>query len=173
MNDSDYFADQLRVTAEQFAWAALQIPDARRFVAQEGRWCAARVIFHITNYERLTVAPSMRLWEGGPPVDDSPLDDEPLDWERKGARTTYDDLISAFRAGRADQIALASRLVGRWDETRDSPWTLKDAPPITLRWVVTKTLQHTFEHSDELLRIRLYTDMHDTWLKSSRSSRDP
>jgi DinB family protein len=166
MDESDFFAEQLRVTANQFIWAARRIPEAQRHVAPEGRWCAGRIIFHITNYERLTVVPSMRLWAGGPAVDDSPLDDEPVDWERKGKRMTYNDLISGFEAIRAEQVALISQLIGRWDETRDSPWTLKDAPPITLRWVVTKTIQHTFEHSDELLRMGLYADMHDAWLKS-------
>ena len=53
MDESDFFAEQLRVTANQFIWAARQIPEARRYVAPEGRWCAARIIFHITNYERL------------------------------------------------------------------------------------------------------------------------
>ena len=45
MDASDFFAEQLRVTANQFIWAARQIPEARRYVAPEGRWCAARIIF--------------------------------------------------------------------------------------------------------------------------------
>lgn len=172
MDESDFFAEQLRVTAAQLTWAARQIPKERRDAVMSGHWSAARIIFHVTNYERLAVAPSMRLWAGGPEVDDSALDDEAEDWERKGRRMSFDDLINAFDTVRAEQIALAPQMIGRWDESRVTPWTLAGAPPITLRWLVTKTLQHTFEHSDELLRIRLYWDMHEAWLISRRGPAD-
>lgn len=171
MGVSDFFAGQLRVTADQLIWAAGQIPDTRRYVALDGHWSAAQILFHVTNYERLAVLPSVRRWDGGPEVDDSRLDQELEDWERIGRRTAWDDLIRAFEVGRTEQIALISGMGeadARWDESRMTPWTLDGAPPITLRWLVTKTLQHTFEHSDELLRIRLYWDMHEAWLVSRR-----
>lgn len=163
MGDSDYFAEQLRVTAEQFTWVARQIPEARRYAGMDGNWSAARAIYHMTSYERVAVLPSMRLWLGGPAVDDSELDDESAEWERVGQLIAYDDLLDAFNAVRAEQIALAAQLVGEWDKPRATVWTLPGAPPITLRWVVTKTLQHTFEHSSELLRIWLYADMRQAW----------
>ena len=173
MSVSDFFAGQLRVTADQLIWAAGQIPEARRYLASDGHWSAAQIVFHLTNYERIAVLPSARRWDGGPVVDDSRLDRELDDWSITGRNMAWDDLIAEFEAVRSEQIALVSRMAGRWDESRFTPWTLNDAPPITLRWLVTKTLQHTFEHSDELLRMRLYWDMHDAWLKSSRSPRDP
>lgn len=173
MSDGDFFAGQLRATADQFEWAARQIPVERRFLASTGHWSAAQIVFHAANYERIAVYPSMLRWDGGPEVDDAALDDEQADWERKGQRANFDDLLSAFEAVRAEQITLASRLIGRWDEDRVTPWTLPGAPPITLRWLVTKTLQHTFEHTDELLRNRLYWDMHDAWLVFRRNGPRP
>ncbi|MBM2847059.1 MAG: hypothetical protein HW418_1, partial [Anaerolineales bacterium] len=40
-----------------------------------------------------------------------------------------------------------------WEETRRAVWG-----PVTLRWVVTKTYQHTAEHTHDVLSLALYWD---------------
>jgi hypothetical protein len=35
---------------------------------------------------------------------------------------------------------------------------LTSSTEVTLRWVVSKTLQHTFEHTNNILRIALFWD---------------
>ncbi len=40
----------------------------------------------------------------------------------------------------------------------DTVWSYPGLPPVTLRWVVTKTLQHTAEHVSALLRLSLFWD---------------
>jgi hypothetical protein len=47
---------------------------------------------------------------------------------------------------------------GMWEETRDSVWGA-----VTLRWVVSKTYQHTFEHGSTIMRIALFWDGFARW----------
>jgi hypothetical protein len=55
---------------------------------------------------------------------------------------------------RAQQIALLPDFSpSAWDETREMGWG-----PVTLLWVVTKTYQHTCEHTHDVLRLRLFWD---------------
>ena len=158
MSDSDFFADQLRVSADQLTWAARQVPEARRWLSPGKGWSAARIVYHMAYYEREIAAPAMRLWLGGPPVDDSRFDAEDGEWEREGQTMTYDALLDAFARGRAEQAALAPRLAGLWDAARPTGWDMPGVEPTTLRWVVSKTIQHTFEHSNELMRMSLFWD---------------
>ena len=159
MSEGDFFAEQLRVTAEQLTWAAGQVPEARRSVSPGGSWSAARIIFHMLYYERETALPSMRLWLGGAGPGEDAFDAEGVQWEREGQTMPYEALLDAFSAVRAEEIALASQLVDLWDESRPTGWDMPGVAPITLRWVVSKTIQHTFEHSNELMRMSLFWDM--------------
>jgi len=57
---------------------------------------------------------------------------------------------------RAEQIALLPRFENTlWEERRGALWG-----PVTLRWVVSKTYQHTCEHSHDVLRLALFWDFY-------------
>ena len=57
-----------------------------------------------------------------------------------------------FRTGRQEQIALLSQFSPEaWEKTRETVWG-----QVTLRWTITKTYQHTLEHSNDILKHALY-----------------
>lgn len=156
MSDSEEFATRLRETAAQFTWAALLVPEARRDTPVGENWSPARIIYHMLHYERDVAAPAMRQWLGGPSVTDEAFEAEEAHWESEGQTMPYAALLDGFNAIRAEQIALTPRLAGLWDEARPTGWDLPGVEPTTLRWVVSKTIHHTFEHSNELMRNSLF-----------------
>jgi hypothetical protein len=161
MNESAFFAEQLRATTNQMLWAAEQVPEERRYMRppfRNAEWCAAREVFHLALYEQSVALPSMRLWLGGPVINDSAFLHEDVHWTAEGQHMAYSTLLQRFSDVREEQIALLPALAGLWDETRDTVWKISDLPPITLRWVVMKTLQHTAEHLSAISRITLFWD---------------
>ncbi len=154
MNGADWFGAQLASTAEGLAWAVEQVPARRRYFRPPralGDWPAARHPFHLLYYEETFALPSMRQWLGAPRP---PLDghDEAAAWKNA---PDLEDVIARFRAVRAEQVALVSELAAvDWGEPRPTVW---GAMP--LRWVVSKTLQHTAEHTHSVLSLALFWDM--------------
>jgi len=68
-------------------------------------------------------------------------------------------MIADFKKLRAEQLALIQHfLEPAWSEECNAIWG-----PVTLKWAVTKTYQHTLEHTDEILRSYL-------WWKESKAS---
>ena len=60
--------------------------------------------------------------------------------------------IADFKAVRSQQLALFPRFTEQsWHQEREAIWG-----SVPLRWVVTKTYQHTLEHTDEALRAYLW-----------------
>jgi hypothetical protein len=155
MDLSTWFHSQLQASAEGFIWGVEQVPLERRYARPPGplgEWTAARHIFHMAYYERTIALPSMHQWLGGsrPSVDDA---DEDIAW---GGSQDLDSLLSQFRAVRAEQIALLPRFEpALWEERREAVWG-----PVTLRWVVSKTYQHTCEHSHDVLCLALFWDIY-------------
>lgn len=160
-DESEFFAEQLRATTSQFLWAAEQLPEERRFLRPphpKAEWSAAREVFHLTLYEREVALPSMRLWLGGPAIADSRFLHEDNVWAAEGQGVSYAALLQRLSDVRDEQIALLPALAGHWDERRDTVWSYPGLPPVTLRWVMTKTLQHTAEHVSALLKLTLFWD---------------
>ncbi len=152
---SAWFSEHLKSSAEEFMWAVEQVPAERRTLAPPdawlGEWSVARHVFHLLAYEEYIALPSMRVWLGDlfPSIDD--LDEDTL-WQEN----TLDlpQMLVKFREVRAAQIELLTILPDpAWQETRDALWG-----PVTLRWVVTKTFQHTAEHIHNVLRLALFWD---------------
>ncbi len=161
MSDSDFFAEQLRATMRQLLWAAEQIPEERRFLrppSPKAEWSAAREVFHLALYEREVALPSMLLWLGGPAVTDSSFLHEDEVWVAEGQELSYPALLQRLKDAREEQIALLPALAGRWDERQETVWSYPGLPPVTLRWVVSKTLQHSAEHVSALLKLTLFWD---------------
>jgi hypothetical protein len=151
-----WFRYQLQASADGFVWAFSQIspslhenlPPAPDYL---GTWSPARHIWHVTEYERCLVIPSMNQWLGGSiPNGDAWLDDDDT-WAKVQSRG-FEDLPSAFRHVRQQQTELLDKLINAdWDTPRETLWGRK---PLSM--IVTKTFQHTYEHGDTLLRMGLW-----------------
>lgn len=154
-----FFADKLRESAENFIWAVGQVPVERQFMPPPtplGEWSVMRNVFHMMHYERTIALPTMRQWLGEPrPPRDAWLQEEAI-WNG-GQGHERDRLLADFRAGRTAQIALLSRFdTAAWEEPRVAIWGPAET---TLTWTITKTYQHTFEHTNTILHIALFADM--------------
>ena len=159
MDDSEWFCQHLASSADGFLWAVEQVPAHRRVEpppAPLGAWHTVRHVFHLVDYEERVALPSMRLWlaEPGSAI---------TDWDEDAAWACGDQdlarLIERFRAVRAAQIALLPALRDSWDAVRETVWSHPEPwGAITLRWVVTKTFQHTAEHTHDVLRMALFWD---------------
>ena len=149
------FRTLLQSSVDGFSWAVEQVPSQRRYLGPPeplGEWSLARHVFHMLYYEQTIALPSMRQWLGGacPPYDD---DAEDAAWGDGGDLAT---LLGQFKAVHDEQIALIPHFApGMWEEIRDAIWG-----PVTLRWVITKTYQHTCEHTHDVLRLALVWDVY-------------
>lgn len=166
MNLSHWFHDQLQASAEGFAWGAEQVPNARRDLqppAGLGEWTAARHIFHLWFYEETIALPSMRQWLGDSfPAAEIP--DEDVVWSE--SHEGIESLLTKFKKVRAEQIALLPKFdEATWNSTREAVWG-----PVTLLWVVSKTYQHTAEHTNDVMRIALFWDLFAARQKAKESS---
>lgn len=153
---ASWFRHQLRASGEGFLWAARQIapryllafpPDSRYL----GTWEPARHVWHVAEYERCLVLPSMRQWLGEPLPDDASWPDTDEAWAAVRHRS-LEEHCAAFQGVREAQIALLDQLADAdWQAPRETLWGHK---PMAM--VVTKTFQHTYEHGDTLLRMGLW-----------------
>jgi len=68
-----------------------------------------------------------------------------------------ENLLAGFTKVRNEQMQLLARFDDlTWNSIRETIWGV-----VTLRWVVSKTFQHTAEHTGDILRIALFWD---SWL---------
>lgn len=152
-----WFREQLRSGADVIAWAVSQIDPSLHHVQPPpeladymGAWPPARHVWHLALYERCIALPSMRQFIGGPPLSDDPCPGWD-DWSGASGRP-IDSYVTELRAIRAEQIAFL-------DETVEADWTTPRATvwgQQSLAMIATKTLQHTLEHGDTLLRMALW-----------------
>lgn len=151
---STWFHVQLTSSAAAFLWAVEQVPIERRLLTPPdalGEWSLARHVFHLFAYERRLALPNMRLALGVPYIKDATYQEE-AEWANGH---NLDTLLTDFRRIRDEEIALISSYTAEdWERTIVSPnWE-----EVTLRWVVTKTLQHTFDHTNSVLAMSLFWD---------------
>lgn len=151
-----WFRYQLQASADGFVWAFSQIKPSFRenlppMPGYLGTWPPARHIWHVTEYEKCLVIPSMKQWLGGSmPAGDSWPDDDDT-WAKVQDRG-LEALTSAFRHVRQQQAELLDQLINiDWLTSQETLWGHK---PLSM--IVTKTFQHTYEHGDTLLRMGLW-----------------
>jgi DinB superfamily len=156
MNFSQWFHEQLQSSADGFVWGTEQIPEARRYMQPPeglGEWTVARHIFHLMFYEQTIALPSMRQWLGGTIPATEELDED-VAWNNQ--HESVENLIDKFRTVRAAQIELLPKFDDTaWNSTCEAVWG-----PVTLLWVVSKTYQHTAEHTNDVMRIGLFWDLY-------------
>jgi hypothetical protein len=156
MNLSDWFHLQLQTSAEGVLWAVEQISLERLYLPpRSDKWPIARVLYHLLCYEQRLALPSMLQWVGGPrPVAGTPEEDaleEENAWSN-GQGHEVPAMLAEFKAMRARQLALLPQFTDHdWHAEREVIWGQR-----SLQWVVTKTYQHTLEHTDEMLRAYLW-----------------
>ena len=146
----DFFRRQVEANTEALVWAVGEVGEARLQVAPPvllGEWPAARHLFHLLYYEREVAVPSLRLWFGAPYPDFDGYD-EPAAWAVAPNSGAVLAQIEGLRAEQLDLISKADDAI--WAEARHTPWGER-----TLCWVVSKTLQHALEHTNNLLKIAL------------------
>lgn len=156
MSSHERLSALLRQSVEDFAWAVAQVPTARHALASPRHpedWPTDRHIFHLLVYERHVALPSMRQWsDGAPALGEQDIPDEDALWADSATDRAVDALLAGLRTVRAEQLALLDRIpLGAWDEPRPALWGM-----VTLRWVLTKTYQHTCEHTHDVLRMALW-----------------
>lgn len=160
MDDVAWFRSQLQANLDGFVWAVQQRPPERLFLAPPRHpeaWSTARLVYHLVSYERKIGLPSMRQWLGGLLPDSLGMEEdaaaEEWAWQHE-QEIDVASMLADLTIIRAEQIALLPRFSAtHWDERRDAIWGA-----VTLRWVNTKSYQHTVEHTDEVLRMLLWWD---------------
>ena len=151
-----WFRVHLQTSAEGLIWAIQQIDPAnlQRLPPRPsylGTWPPARHIWHVSEYERCVALPSMQQWIGGPYLHDVQWPDDDVTWATVQHRPLA-ALIADFQAIRQQQIALLEKLTAiDWQFPQATLWGHKP-----LAAVITKTWQHTYEHTDTLLRMGLW-----------------
>jgi hypothetical protein len=159
MQLSQWFHRQLQTSTEGFLWAVEQIPQERHYLSSRpDRWSVARLVYHMECYDQVIGLPALRQWLGEPlslvgltgdAKEDAALEEN--NWDN-GAGHEMQAMIADFKKLRVEQLALIQQFAEpAWSEERDALWG-----PVTLKWVVTKTYQHTLEHTDEILRAYLW-----------------
>jgi hypothetical protein len=155
-----WFQERLRTSAEDVVWAVEQVPAHRRGLAPPraslGEWPVERHAFHLVFYEETEVIPTLRHWLGGPVSVGATDEAEAAAFAQ---RPPLADLLTQFRALRELQITLVEACATlAWDAPRETLWTSSMETPVTARWLLTKSLQHTAEHVHNILCLALYWD---------------
>lgn len=110
-------------------------------------------------YDQFIGLPALRQWVGEPfslgggftgdMEEDAAI--EEAHW-KNGKGHDVPTMSAAFQTLRGEQLALIQQFHEPiWSEERNALWG-----PVTFQWVVTKTYQHTLEHTDEILRLYLW-----------------
>ena len=157
MDISQTFSQVLRTSMDGFLWALEQVPSDRLGAPppkELGDWVVEKQLFHMVYYESTAVLPIMKQLLGGL-VFDWATYDEYRAWalhEKDKAR--LDDLVDQFKSVREEQIAILPQFTPElWHRVGESNWGLK-----TPYWFVSKTGQHTYEHTNYIMQIALFWD---------------
>jgi len=150
-----FFYNHLQSSAAGLVWGAHQVHRDRWLMTppvQLGTWSAARHLFHMAFYEETIALPSMRQWLGDPLPNLEGLSEEAA-WDEAAGKDVQ-VLTQRFHTVRQAQVELTLQLSeSAWDHFMQTVWD-----PFPLRWVVSKTLQHTAEHTSDILRLALFWD---------------
>ncbi len=173
---------RLEETARILEWAIAQVPPERllrepphgRHPQSDkgyrdyfGDWSAYRILFHVVLYEEAYALPTMRHWLGEPNPGVDLVNPEPgveeAAWQEGLERgADLPALLERFRALRQEQIrVLESIPADEWD--REKVDTSRG--PVSAGFVVAKTVQHTLDHGNALMRNALYWDRAWEWLE--------
>ncbi|MCK5045685.1 MAG: DinB family protein [Candidatus Heimdallarchaeota archaeon] len=172
-NSKDLLARQLGETAKIIDWAMKSVPDERLLEepphsthpnASEdvkryfGSWSAYHILFHLLHYEESAALPNLTLW-----LEES----EQMKRRCGGEKEAYQEalmnelslqtLLDRFHVVRKKQIDILNKIT-------DAQWTEKRSNTnwgnVTIEFIITKSIQHTLEHGNKILRNVLFWDSH-------------
>ncbi len=153
MNVSKWFEYQLHSTLDGFLWAAQQVPEERfhaRPPAALGEWSASQHVLHMLEYERDLALPSMHQWLGAPPAVRKAASE--IDQQNPPG---VEKMLVEFEQVRQAEIGLLNQFD---DATWKSNQNTTFWGEVSLLWLVSKTYQHTLEHTHDVLRLALFWD---------------
>ena len=158
-NHADWFKAQLQNSLDVFVWAVAQIPDERINVEPVAQaWSVQQHIHHLYSYEKL-VLPFKRQWL--PNADPTSPEDIAIvrhmwsEQERHWYKKDAVHWLHEFQELRKETIQLLRKFDEQaWCAEKETTfWSVK-----SLFWLYSKTLQHTLEHADAVLKIGLFWD---------------
>ena len=156
MTDKSWYLEQLRSLGQLFNWSIEQVPTERLVLSPPpplGEWSTMRHVFHMVYNESNIVIPRLSQWQGGPTPPGGPYEEDAA-WSSIKDPSTLLEEFNAIRAKQIDQITeMDANLLSEVRETTMGPATLK--------WVLTKSIQHTAEHINDILRMALFWDWFD------------
>ena len=150
MDSTQWFEYQLQSTLDGFLWAVRQVPNDRWSALPPtplGEWSVAQHVLHLFEYERDLALPSMHQWLGAPPA------------VRKAAHEnetfTVEFMLTQFEQVREAEIAHLRQFdQEQWTSNQNTTFWGE----VSLFWLVSKTYQHTLEHTHDILRLALFWD---------------
>ncbi|WP_322800810.1 DinB family protein [Thermoflexus sp.] len=149
--------DRLESTLSDLRWAVAQVPpdrEGRRPPPALGDWSVRRQLYHLWFYEAHIALPQIRYVLGlRGPLAPGEVPDEDLFWPRDLPAATW---LARLEEVRRETMALVRPIPPEvW--SRPVPGTVWGTQ--TLTWIVTKTVQHTYEHMTTILQIALFWEM--------------
>jgi hypothetical protein len=158
-NNADWFKAQLQNSLDVFVWAVAQIPQERINVEPTAEaWSVQQHIHHLYSYEKL-ILPFKRQWL--PNADPTSQEDIAIvrhmwsEQERHWYKKDAAHWLTEFQTLRKETIQMLKKFdESAWDTEKETTfWGVK-----SLFWLYSKTLQHTLEHTDAVLKISLFWD---------------
>jgi hypothetical protein len=138
----------------------------RGFKTYFGEWPALRHLFHLVHYEETYAIPAMQYYMGGPhPSGDLIFPQQRLEeisWQESVAH----DVNATFLLRRLQELRdLQHQLLQLIPEEEwESEKIITGLGKVSAEFVVSKTVQHTIEHANELLKNALYWERALEWL---------
>jgi hypothetical protein len=164
--DRDHAIAQLRESLAMVEWAARGVPEgfAHALMPQQpaDAWAPARNVAHLVVYEEGIAAPVLEsLAAGGDGA--GAMRPELASWFEPDAAALEDEgiepLLARLRAVRERQVAAVGAIDGaRFNECYAPvfPLPVHGSPPHSPGFVAMKTVQHTWEHGNAILRAALF-----------------
>lgn len=154
---AEWFRAQLQNSLDMFVWAVEQIPEDRlKETPDTNTWSVHQQIHHLYIYEKL-VLPLKRQWlpNAAPTSQEDILmvrhlwSEQERHWYKKDAAHWLNELADL----RKESIQLLKKYDdAAWHTEKETTfWGVK-----SLLWLYTKTLQHTLEHTDSVMKINLF-----------------
>ncbi|MDQ7026196.1 MAG: hypothetical protein Q9P01_13815 [Anaerolineae bacterium] len=162
-NNVQWFKAQHQNSLDMFVWAVQQIPEERlKLAPPAGAWFEAwsvhQQIHHLYLYEKL-ILPFKRQWLPNA----SPTSQEDIvmlrhlwsEQERHWYKKEASHWLNEWCTLRKESIQLLKKYdESAWCETKETTfWGVK-----SLFWMYSKTLQHTLEHTDSVMKIGIFWD---------------
>jgi len=174
-------ASWLEQTERIIGWAISNVPSDRLlespphgrhpqadkgFKTYFGEWPALRQLYHLVFYEETYAIPTMRCWIGGPhPTVDlifpqSELEEAEWKVQVAGANA-IEPLLERLHNLRTVQLEILQAI-------QEEDWQAEKVQtglgPVSAEFVVAKTIQHSLEHANELMKNALYWERALDWL---------